>query len=120
MRGLARNTRPIWYATYQGKTEIVDLNGNRTGEYTDSYSDPVRKRMNLAPPQDAADWNPFGIDTPYSIAAMTFEKLPISETSIIWVNREPPEPHDYIVVRVAKSLNNTVYALSEVQDGNTL
>ena len=116
MRGLVRNMKPISYSLYLGEREIIDFNGNRTGEYTASYSDPVTVKMNISPAKGTADWNPFGIDTPYTLAAMTFDtKLPISETSIVWVDKDANEPHNYVVTRVAKSLNNIVYALLEVE-----
>lgn len=115
MRGLNRNKKTLYYALYEGQTEIVDFNGNRTGEYTPSYSDPVKVRMNIAPATGVADWNPFGIDTPYSKIAMTFDlKSPISETSVIWIDKDTNEAPNYVVTRVAKSLNNIVYALLEV------
>lgn len=117
MRGLVRNQSTIWYATYEGQEEIVDFNGNKTGEYTDSYSEPVKTRMYLSPATGSADWNPFGIDTDYDIAAMTFDvKSPISETSIVWVGKSIDEPHNYAINRIAKSLNNIVYALKEVEN----
>lgn len=119
MRGLIRNTKPISYALYQGQTEILDINGNRTGEYTPSYSTPVTVRMNVAPANGIADWNPFGIDTPYTLVAMTFDlKSPISETSRVWVDKSTDEAPNYVVTRVARSLNNIVYALLEVEDAD--
>lgn len=117
MRGLNRNKQTLYYALYEGMTEIVDSNGNRTGEYTPSYSLPVKVKMNIAPAQGNADWDPFGISTPYTRVAMTCEKLPISETSIVWVDKDPNEPHNYVVTAIARSLNNTAYALYEVKDG---
>lgn len=115
MRGLERNKQPVWYARYEGKTEIIDANGNRTGEFIESYSDPVKVMMNVAPARGYIDWSPFGVFTPYDIAAMTNDTdLPITETSIIWVYKAPPEPHNYVVVRIARSINNVVYALRGV------
>lgn len=117
MRGLVRNTKPVSYALYQGQTEILDINGNRTGEYRNTYSEPVTVRMNVAPANGVADWNPFGIDTPYTLVAMTFDlKSPISETSKVWVDKSIDEPANYVVTRVARSINNIVYALLEVED----
>ena len=118
MRGLVRNMRPLSYALYEGKTEILDHNGNRTGEFQNTYSSPVTVRMNIAPANGVADWNPFGIDTPYTLVAMTYDmETPISETSIVWVDKSIDEPHNYVVTRVARSLNNIVYALLEVENG---
>lgn len=117
MRGLIRNKQPVWYANYLGKTEIIDMNGNRTGEFTESYSEPVMAMMNVAPAKGYVDWNPFGVYTPYDIAAMTLEMdLPIKETSVFWVGVEPTEHYNYVVVRIARSLNNVIYALRGVGD----
>ena len=121
MRGLNRNKKTLYYALYDDQTEIVDINGNRTGEYTPSYSSPVKARMNIAPAQGNADWDPFGISTPYTKVAMTFDmESPITETSIVWIDKDIDEPHNYVVTAIARSLNNIVYALYEVQDGSTV
>ena len=119
MRGLLRNKQPIWYANYLGKTEIIDANGNRTGEFTESYSDPVKIMVNLAPAKGYVDWSPFGIYTPYDIAAMTLEMdLPITEKSVIWIGIPTTEHYNYVVVRIARSLNNVIYALRGVGDAD--
>lgn len=116
MRGLRRNKKTLYYALYQGKEEILDHNGNRTGEFQDTYSEPKEARMNIAPANGSADWNPFGIDTPYQKIVMTFDmESPISEASRVWIDKDISEPANYVVRRVARSLNNIVYALEEVQ-----
>jgi len=44
--------------------------------------------------------------------------LPISETSILWIDSlDTTKPHDYIVKKVAKSLNSVSYAVSKVSVG---
>lgn len=117
MRGLIRNKQQIWYAEYLGKTEIIDMNGNRTGEFVESYSEPKSAWMNLAPATGWVDWSPFGAFTSYDIAALTCEMdLPIKETSVVWIYKPISEPHDYVVTRVARSLNDIVYALQSVDN----
>jgi len=119
MRGLRRNKKTLYYALYQGQEEILDANGLRTGEYQPSYSKPEKIRMNVAPAQDSIDWNPFGISTPYTKVAMTFDlNSPISETSIVWMDKSTDEPHNYVVVALARSLNVIAYALREVKNGD--
>lgn len=118
MRGLRRNKQSIYYALYQGKEPILDFNGNKTGEYTNAYSEPVKIDMNIAAATGVADWNPFGIDTPYSKIAMTFDlNTPITETSKVWIDKDISQPANYVVTRVARSLNNICYALVEVENG---
>ena len=73
MRGLRRNKTTLYYALFTGKTEIYDLNGHFTGDYEETYSDPVRVGMNISPATGNADEEPFGITTPYTKVAMTFD-----------------------------------------------
>ena len=116
MRGLRRNKTTLYYALYQGKQKVYDHNGLFTGDYEETYSEPVKARMNVAPAQGDADWNPFGISTPYHKAVMTFDlNCPISETSKVWIDKSIDEPANYVVVALAKSLNVIVYALREVK-----
>ena len=116
MRGLRRNKQNIYYALLIKKEKIYDRNGNFTGDYEEVYTPPIKAQMNIAPATGDADWNPFGISTPYTKVAMTFDlKSPISETSKVWIDKCVNEPANYVVVAVAKSLNNICYALQEVK-----
>ena len=115
MRELERNKQRIYYALYTGKVDAVDANGYKTGEKTKSYSDPVSFRINVSPARGNADREIFGIDLSYT-RTMTTDKLdcPIDVDTILWVGRDTSEPHNYIVVRKAQSLNDIVYAIREV------
>ena len=48
MRTVHRNKREISYALYSGVTDVVDSEGNLTGEQTVSYAAPVTTRMNVS------------------------------------------------------------------------
>lgn len=115
MRELERNKQRIYYALYTGKVDAVDENGYKTGEKTKSYSDPVSFRINVSPARGNADREIFGIELSYT-RTMTTDKLdcPIDVDTILWVGRDTSEPHNYIVVRKAQSLNDIVYAIREV------
>lgn len=115
MRELERNKQRIYYALYTGKVDAVDANGYKTGEKTKSYSDPVSFRINVSPARGNADREIFGIELSYT-RTMTTDKLdcPIDVDTILWVGRDISEPHNYIVVRKAQSLNDIVYAIREV------
>ena len=116
MRALERNKRPFYYALYTGKTPVVDANDMKTGEYTVSYSDPVQADMNVSAARGVADLEQFGVDVQYSHTACTCDmSCPIDTHSIIWYGADPnTDAHNYVVVRVARSLNSIVYALQEV------
>ena len=121
---MQRNQTEVWYALCNGKSEIV-LDGNlRTGEYTLSYATPVQTWMVLSPARGSALREPFGIETNYSKTLVTGDtSCPIAEDTVLWIDSVPSEtvngvtvthPHNYKVVRVAKSLNYIVYAIQEI------
>lgn len=124
MRSLNRNKRKIYYALYDSKTEIVDEYGNKTGEFNTEYGSPVEYYINVSAARGAADVEQFGINANYTKTMTTNDlNCPISETSRLWIDREPTtiveeqvtdNPHNYVVVSVARSINSITYAIREV------
>lgn len=124
MKTMERNQTEVWYALYGGEAELLDEDGNRTGEYEISYGEPVQTWMVISPAKGSALREPFGIETSYSKTMVTGDiDCPISEDSVLWIGVQPSEevdgqtvanPYNYKVVRVAKSLNYIVYAIKEV------
>ena len=67
---------------------------------------------------------PYGITTAYTHRMVTEDlNCPINEESLIWVGKKPTEtvngevrqvPHNFKVVRVARSLNHIIYYVKEV------
>lgn len=115
MRSLGRNKRVVHYALFVEDIENVDEYGNKTGEFTPVYSDPVELRCNVsaATGEDIAE--AFGNITEYSrILCVTDVSCPIDEKSAIWFGIPASEPHNYIVVRKADSKNGILYAIQEV------
>jgi len=115
MRELERNKQRIYYALYTGMEDAVDSDGYKTGEKTKSYSDPVSLRINVSPARGNANREMIGIDCQYSRTLTTADlDCPIQEDSILWIGVPTTEPHNYVVVRKANSLNDIVYAIREV------
>lgn len=144
MRVLARNKKDIWYATRASASYVTDNNGLKTGEKTQTYNAPVKARMSMAissgannlGSQGIAELEPYGIVTGYTARAVTEDMTcPMDEQSRIWYGIEPthtethttivngqtvteevevPNPHNYKVVRKAKSLNHLIFYLKEV------
>ncbi len=116
MREMEINKQLIYYALFTGYTDMVDSNGYKTGEKTKTYSDPVPLRINVSPVWGNAQREGFGIDLPYSRTLSTDDlNCPIAEDSILWIGIATSKPHNYYVVRKAKSLNDIVYAVREVK-----
>lgn len=122
MRTLNKNTQTVYYALFAGKTEGVDQYGNRTGEYTITYSPPMMARMNISAARNNSDLAPFGIDVNYDYTIVIDDvTTPIDTSTIFWVGKTPDTngeagavKHNAKVVRVARSINSVTLALKGV------
>ena len=136
MHVLARNTQSLWYANPTGWAYVTDADGNKTGEKIMTYDMPTEVRMSMAissgannlGSQGIAEVEPYGIVTGYTHRAVTHDmNCPVTEESRIWFGipatrtvivdgQEVIEatPHNFEVVRRAKSLNHVIYYLKEV------
>lgn len=117
MQSLARNKQTLYYATYSGITDVVDADGNLTGEKATSYSFPVKACMNIAPNTGRVVTSYFGNDTNYShILCTTDMSCPINQNTRVWIGQTPNQSADnwnFVVKRVAKSLNSILIAVEE-------
>ena len=131
MRCLARNKRAFFYALHNGQAEIKDEYGNVTGQYKVLYGDPVEICGNISAAQGEIESRQFGESETYDkVIVLDDINVPIDEYSILWVDSQPKldeggqlvtkedgtveTPHDYIVKKVARSLNNVSVAISKV------
>ena len=123
MRGLVRNERGFYYALYEGKEELTDEYGNKTGEYIVIYSKPVKYKGNISAAQGEIQNRQFGTSEIYDkVITLCNTSIPVDEYSILWVDNLPvikadgttDTPHDYIVKKVATSLNVKSLAISKV------
>jgi len=123
MRTLLRNQRKFYYALYGEKSSLTDSYGYDTGEEVVTHGNPVLCRANISPASGETVAQQFGGDESYDKVIVTELDLPIDEYSILWVDTMPTlkqdgstdTPHDYVVRKVAKSINSTSYAISKVK-----
>jgi hypothetical protein len=115
MRTLNRNKRRIYYALYAKDEPNYDEYGNETGEPTPVYEPAIELKCNVSAAVGADVAEAFGNLTSYSrTICVSSANCPIDEKTIVWFDRDPSEPHNYIVVRKADSKNGILYALREV------
>lgn len=115
MKLLRRNLRSIWYRLFQGQTAQMDADGFETGETTVSYSDPISLLCSVSPASGDILADTFGTVETYDKVIITDDlSCPIDENSILFVDADTSGTHDYVVKRVAKSLNFIAYAVSKV------
>lgn len=116
LRTLERNKQIIYYALFDGKEPVIDEYGNQTGEYEILYTPPTLLKINVSAARGEYSTRQFGDTEKYDKVLMTDDlNVPITETSILWIDSlDTTKPHDYIVKKVAKSLNSVSIAVSKV------
>ena len=122
MRCMARNKTTFYYALYTGQTEIIDEYGNATGQYSVTYDNPTKALGNVSAAQGEMQTRQFGDSESYDkVIVLDDVNTPIDEYSILWVDTPPnldggstATPHDYVVKKVARSLNSVSIAISKV------
>ena len=123
MRCMNRNKVKFFYALYLGKAPIKDEYGNDTGEYEVKHGSPVEFSANISAAKGETQTRQFGENEIYDkVIVMDENAPPIDEYSILWVDSTPTikedgtteTPHDYIVKKVAKSINVVSVAISKV------
>lgn len=117
--GSPLDKRPLWYSNPVGKkTPLVDEWENETGESAyESWSEPAKLMLNVSPPTGSAEANPFGAFTDYSYVVSSSSKkhnTPLYEGTRVWFQTDITKPFNYIVVKVAEHITDTLYALKEV------
>lgn len=131
MRMMNRNKSVFYYALYDRKVPLTDEYGNSTGEYEIVYQNPKAYRANISAAKDEVNTQQFGVNEAYDkVIVMDVGCPPIDEYTVLWVDKSPlidsdgslatneagevETPHDYIVKKVAKSLNSVSVAISKV------
>jgi len=131
MRCMNRNKVKFFYALYVGRDPITDEYGNVTGEYDVKHGNPTEGYANISAAKGETQTRQFGESETYDkVIVMDNEAPQIDEYSVLWVDTEPQinedgslavdeegnilTPHDYIVKKVARSLNNVSIAISKV------
>ena len=121
MKTMERNKMPFWYLLFDQKTAILDDDGNEGGEYTILYEEAVQMKANISAATGAAQVEQFGNFISYDkVIVIDDMSCPIDENSVLFVDKEPEYAedgtplYDYLVKRVAKSLNSISIAVSKV------
>ena len=123
MRTRQRISQPFYYRLFVSKTEIVDEYGNGLGEYDITYADPVEYRATISPATGESTAELFGNLEQYDKIILTCDmNCPINEESVLYVDKQPIydevakkwNAHDYVVKRIAKSVNDIRIAVAKV------
>lgn len=123
MRCMTRNKVDIYYALFSHKEEMLDDYGNKTGEYDVIYGKPIKLSANVSSAKGEMQTRQFGESDVYDkVIVLDNVDCPLDEYSILWVDTLPKikedgttdTPYDYVIKRIAKSLNSISIAISKV------
>ncbi len=127
---LQLESNPVYETDDEGNVIFAEVDGEEvpveTGDHNTVYADPVGFRANIHGAGGEAEAEAYGVSLGSYDAVLysTVKSLPITETSLIWVDTEPqfdenevliPESADYKVKRVPPSLNEIVYLLERIE-----
>lgn len=123
MIGLKRNQRTFYYASFTGIETPLDGERRYHLGPVKTYSPPVPLEgfVSAATGREAAE--AFGENIRYDKTIILYDPAaPVEETSVFWIDSVPilkengttDTPYDYVVTRVARSLNLTAVAVAKV------
>lgn len=142
MRTLHRNKRKIYYCNLlNGSVEVVDEHGNATLETVPMYTNARALNVNITPASGISATEQFGnLDHYDKVIVLTDtvgDRLLIDESTVFFIDRAPEtkvidcyirgargniEParywvpnYDYVIVRIARSINSVSIAVRKVR-----
>lgn len=122
MRNLKRNQQTVYFKNLIDSEDIRDDYGNLTGTTTRSYGELQSCEISVSGNKGTTENQSFGVQLDYDMTLSTADmKCAINEFSILWIDRLTTEPHNYIVKKKSKTLNQILYAVKavNVNDHNT-
>lgn len=121
MRCMERNKVPFAYCLYLSTEPVLDENGNRTGEKKVNYAEVVKTKANVSSATGEAQEEVFGSLAEYDkVIVIDDPKFPMDENTVLFVDKAPEfteegQPlYDYVVKKVARSINSVSYAIKKV------
>lgn len=140
MRCLQRNKRAFWYCLYEGTIRVIDEYGNETSEQAVTYADAISVSANISAATGYAQTEQFGNLDNYDKVIVTEDtSCPIDENTVLFIDKAPEytnavtyvedsenpgtyvettisvPAYDYVVRRVARSINSVSIAISKVK-----
>lgn len=114
MKCLKRNQRVFYYAPF--------IREDPENDYRPVYGEPVEMRGNISPGTGSTSVEQFGTNIEYDkVIVLDEPDCSIDESSILFLDLEPRTNahgdyvYDYIVKKVAPSLNSVSIAISKVK-----
>lgn len=134
MRCLNRNKIEFYYALYDTREPVLDEYEHYTGQYTVKYHPPQRAYANISAAKGTTNAQLFGeVEQFDRVIVLDDPKTSIDEHTVLWVDSVPSmdtygelvtdsrgqvvTPWNYVVCRVARSINSALIAINRVENG---
>lgn len=121
MKCLERNKVPFHYALFVKIESGKDEYGNESGEPRIIYSEPILAKANISPASGVSQAEQFGKDLNYDkVIVIDDVDSSIDENTVFFIDKLPSRDEDgnllfdYIVRKIAVSLNSISIAISRV------
>lgn len=124
------NKQTLWYALFDHKQQDTDEYGTVVGTPYNVFKPPRKTEANISPAKGETSVQAFGNDDSYDQTLILDNGVPIDEYSVLWIGVTPKldesgeletddegnviTPYNYIVKKVATSLNNMQVAIKKV------
>lgn len=121
MRNLKRDTQAVYISRYEDTVAQVDGEGRRTGKNMVKRSTPAAFYPSVSIARGEAQGAYFGVNLDYDrVLTIDDPSFEVSEADVLWIDKpvgdvDEPNPHDYIVKKVARKGSYTVIAVSLVE-----
>ena len=114
MRTMTRNRQKFYYQNFVSKTPITDSSGYETGEESLTYTAKTEAYVNISGASTNAFRQWYGIDVNYDRTIVPEFGLNVTEESRLWIDNLTADEPDYIVVRISKTLNETILYVRKI------
>lgn len=110
-----RNRQRFFYQNLaRDPTPAVDADGLYTGEQTRTFGPRQEGYANISPAAGAVNELGFGANLEYDRVLVARTDFGMTEQSVLWVDDLQSESPDYVVKRIARSLNHVRMAIARV------
>lgn len=125
MRNLLKNTKTILALNYKGKEEIVDTDGNYTGEFIVKYYPAKAVKVSISGARGSSQSEIFGTDIEYDktlcLSMDDFKRYGFDENTVFFIEnkleyKDGMPLYDYRVSRIADVINEVVIAVKKVRN----
>ena len=123
MRNLEINKKTFYALNYLGNQDVVDDEGNLTGEKKIAYTRPFKVRANISGAKGSSQAEIFGTDIHYdktfTLTTTELSRLKITENTVLFVGKKPEykdgQPlYNYRIKKIADDINDVVVAIEKV------